>query len=205
MSEEVLNQEQEADTEVNADIQEKLDELERLKAHHSKLLDETKTAKQKAAELEQAQQEAEEARQKEKGEFKSLYEKTVSELESEREQGRKFRQAIQQKELESEAFKLAGQLTKDTKRAELLKKEVLQFASYTDEGVVFEVGGMAIEQDKLIENLKENYPFLVDGSGASGGGAAGGLGGGASKSSGDFGGDRSARKNAIKQRFNLEE
>lgn len=165
--------------ELPKEIQEQLDELARLKAHHSKLLDETKSAKQKAQELEEARQRAEEEQQREKGQFKELWEKTQAELEAERKNANEFKTQIQRKELESEAYKMVSQLTKDTKRAELLKKEVLQFAKHGDNGVTFEVGGIVMDKDKLAVKLREDYPFLVDGTGATGGGATGANKGGA--------------------------
>jgi hypothetical protein len=148
-------------------------EVAGLKAKNGELLGLHAKEKERLAELEAAAQAAEVERQKEKGEFKTLYEKTQAELEGEREAARKFRTEVQTKTLESEAFKLATSMTSDTKRAELLKKEIQQYAKYTDNGVQFEVGGVAIEGSKLAEKLKTDYPFLADGSGASGGGASG--------------------------------
>lgn len=166
-------------TEVEAftaeELQSRLDsEVAGLKAKRDELLGLHAKDKERLAELEKAQQEAEEARQREKGEFKSLYEKTQAELQAEREQAQKFRQTIQQKELESSANAIIGELTRDSKRAELLRKEALNFAKHTGEGVRFEVGGVEVDADKLKEKLAADYPFLVDGSGASGGGAQGG-------------------------------
>lgn len=166
-------------TEVEAftaeELQAKLDEeLAGLKAKRDELLGLHAKDKERLSELEKAQQEAEEARQREKGEFKSLYEKTQAELETERENARKFRQQVQQKDLEGAANALVTELTRDNKRAELLRKEALQFAKYTDDGVKFEVGGVEVDAAKLKEKLSADYPFLVDGSQASGGGAQGG-------------------------------
>ena len=157
------------------ELQAKLDqELSGLKAKRDELLGIHAKDKERLTELEKAQQDAEEARQREKGEFKSLYEKTQSELEAERENGRKFRQTIQEKELESAANSLISDLTRDSKRAELLRKEAMQFAKYTETGVQFEIGGVVVDAAKVKEKLAAEYPFLVDGSGASGGGAQGG-------------------------------
>jgi predicted nuclease with TOPRIM domain len=187
-------------TEVEAFTKEEVEsQIAGLRQKVDELLTEKKTVSQRAKELEDQQKKLEEDRQKEKGEFKSLYEKTQAELEQEREAARKFRQTIQTKELEGEALKIAAGLTRDTKRAELLKKEVLQFAKYTEEGVKFEIGGLTVTPEKLVETVKESYPFLVDGSGATGGGAAGGKSGGAAK--GDFGGSPEERKAAISARF----
>jgi DNA repair exonuclease SbcCD ATPase subunit len=150
------------------------EEVSGLKAKRDELLGLHTKDKERLAELEKAQREAEEARQREKGEFKQLYEKTQAELESERDQARKFRQQVQEKEIESATLSLIGDLTRDTARATLLKKEAMQFAKYTDEGVQFEIGGVAVDAAKLKEKLASDYPFLIDGSGASGGGAQGG-------------------------------
>lgn len=158
-----------------AEFQEKVDvEVAGLKAKRDELLGLHSKDKERLGELEAAQLAAEEARQKEKGEFKSLYEKTQTDLETERENARKFRQEIQAKDQESAANAITADLTRDTKRAELLKKEALQYAKNTENGVVFEVGGVEVSAEKLKEKLAADYPFLVDGSGASGGGAQGG-------------------------------
>jgi DNA repair exonuclease SbcCD ATPase subunit len=149
-------------------------EITGLKAKRDELLGLHAKDKERLTELEKAQKEAEEARQKEKGEFKQLYEKTQAELEAERDQARKFRQQIQEREIEAAVIALVGSMTRDTARFNLLKKEALQFAKYTESGVQFELGGVSVDAEKLREKLATDYPFLVDGSGASGGGAQGG-------------------------------
>ena len=181
-------------------------ELEKLKAHNGSLSAESEAAKKKAAALEAAQQEAETQRMKESEQFKELYEKTVKDLDLERENSSKFKKAIQQKELESSSERLAGSLTKDEGRKKLLTKEVMQYAQAGEDGKVkFEIGGVPVEKSVLIEKIKADYPFLVDGSGMSGGGATGSSGSGASGVfAGDFGGNKEARKNAIKHKFKLE-
>lgn len=181
-------------------------ELKELKAHSGLLSAEAEVAKKKAADLEAAQQEAENQRLKESEQFKELYEKTVKDLELERENANKFKKTIQQKELESISERLASSLTKDEGRKKLLTKEVMQYAvTGEDSKVKFEIGGVPVEKSVLIEKIKADYPFLVDGSGMSGGGAAGSSGTGASGMfAGDFGGNKEARKNAIKNKFKLE-
>ena len=89
------------------------------------------------------------------------------------EQFEEFQTRIQRQEIDMEASNIAGELTRDTSRAELLAEKAAQYAKYTEEGVQFELGGVPVERDKVIEHLKEKYPFLADGSGASGGGATG--------------------------------
>ena len=145
-----------------------------LKSKVDELLGESKTAKQKARELEEAQAAIEEARAKEKGEFKDLYEREQKAKAELAEKYETFAKRIQQKDVEAAAIGLAAELTRDTKRAELLRKEISQFARYTDDGVKFEMGGVEVDRAKVMAHISENYPFLVDGSGASGGGATGG-------------------------------
>jgi len=119
-----------------------------LKSKLDELLGETKTAKQKAKELEDAQSVAELVRAKEKGEFKELYEreqKARTELSEKYEQ---YSKKIQAKDIEISANTIALELTRDTKRADLLKKEVSQFARYSEDGVKFEMGGVEVDRAK---------------------------------------------------------
>jgi hypothetical protein len=136
---------------------------------------EKKKAEQRARELEEAANKATEAQKVQQGQFKELYEKTQADLEKERKEKTEFMTVLQKKELEAEAMRIASMLTKDVARADLLKKETLQFLRLdTASGaVLIENGGIPIEREKLAELLKTKYPFLVDGSGASGGGAGG--------------------------------
>ena len=137
-----------------------------LKSKVEELLGESKSAKQKARELEELQRQAEEEGLKQREEFRTLYER---EQKAKAELAEKF----QQKEVESSALSLAAELTRDTKRAELLKEQVSKYARYTEDGVKFEMGGVEVDSDKILTHIKDNYPFLVDGSGATGGQAPG--------------------------------
>lgn len=174
-----------------------------LKAKVDELLGESKTAKQKARELEDEKARAEEERQREKGEFKSLYEREQKAKQELADKFGEFQSRIQKQEISLEAAKLAGQLAKDTSRAELLAEKVAQLAKHTDEGVRFELGGVAVDHDAVLKHLTEKYPFLVDASGANGGGAPVGNQNGRAVTKGDMGGDREARKAAIAARFKL--
>ena len=169
------NQEQKPQTYTAEEVQALLaKETSGLKAKVDELLGESKSAKQKARELEEAQAAIEEARAKEKGEFKELYEREQKAKAELAEKYDSFAKRIQQKEVEAAALSLASELTRDTKRAELLRKEISQFARYTDDGVKFEMGGVEVDRAKVLAHITDNYPFLVDGSGATGGGATGG-------------------------------
>ena len=152
-----------------------------LKTKVEELLGESKSAKQKARELEEAQAAEAEARAKEKGEFKELYEREQKAKAELADKYDSFAKRIQQKEIEAAANAIANELTRDTKRAELLRKEISQYAKYSDDGVKFEMGGVEVDSAKVLSHINDNYPFLVDGSGASGGGATGSNAGGVGK------------------------
>lgn len=149
-----------------------------LKNKLKELLDETKSEREKRMALEKEKEEAEAARQKEKGEFKELYEKTQSDLEKERNAIREFKEKIQKKDIDAESLSLSYSMTKDKARAALLQKEIKGYAKHTEEGVVFEIGGVKVDTDKIKAKILEDYPFLVDGNGSNGGGAGGGAGNG---------------------------
>lgn len=142
-----------------------------LKAKVEELLGESKSAKQKARELEDEKTRAEEDRQREKGEFKSLYEREQKAKQELADKFAEFQSKIQRQEISLEAQRLAGQLSKDRDRSELLAEKVAQLAKHTDNGVRFELGGVEVEHDKVLAHLKSKYPFLVDASGVTGGGA----------------------------------
>lgn len=153
-------------------------EVAGLKAKVDELLGEKKTVSQKAKELEEAQAKAEEERLKEKQEFKTLYEKEQQTKQELQEQYELYRQRVERQELALASSKLVSELTRDTARAELLAEKAQGLAKYTDDGVIYEIGGVSVDAKKVAEHLREKYPFLVDGSGASGGGATGNNGSG---------------------------
>jgi hypothetical protein len=156
------------------EVQKLIDEqVNGLKNKVDELLGEKKSATQKAKELEEYQKTQEEERMKEKEQFRELYEREQESKRELQEKYEEFQSKIQKQTINSEATKLASELTRDTARGELLQEKVSQYAKYSDDGVVFELGGVPVEKDKILSHLREKYPFLVDGSGATGGGAAG--------------------------------
>lgn len=89
---------------------------------------------------------------------------------------------IKSKTLDSEAQRIAGSLTKDTNRANLLMQQIRNRLSLDGENfsVLDESGKPTISTiEELTGQIKTAYPFLVDGSQATGGGAQGGSGGAA--------------------------
>lgn len=137
-------------------------------------------AKKKLAELEKEKTDAELKRQKEKGEFEALWKKEQEKSTAASSELQNLRDKIANGLRESEAMSVAATLTKDMKRAELLKKEALAMIVHTDEGVKINgPDGDAWTPVQLGEHLAKIYPFLADGSQATGGGATGSNSGGA--------------------------
>jgi len=152
-----------------------------LKKKVDELLGEKKSASQKARDLEESSRSAEEARQKEKGEFKALYEQSQASLDEERNSNKTWKEQIQLRDVKEKAGRIGNDLAKtDTKRAEVLSDYAAKFAKHDGEQVTYEIGGIEVSADKLKEHLSKEYPFLVDGNGSSGGGATGARGGAAS-------------------------
>lgn len=164
-----------------------------LRTKVDELLGEKKTVAQRAKELEEAQAAAEQERLKEKEEFKTLWEREQQAKKELQEKYETFSRQVQQKEVELASSSIAAELTRDTKRAELLKEQIGKYARYTDEGVKFEMGGVEVDRSKVIEHLTDSYGFLIDGSQATGGGATGSKGAGPQQTQGNPGGSKEER------------
>lgn len=154
------------------DVDALMAEVERLKGHHSKLLEETKTAKQKAAELEKAQQDAEIARQHEQGEYKGLAEKYKAEAEAERKALLELKGSIANKEMESAAMNIALAEANDPKNAKILARFIRDHLDFVEGAVVGKDGRPVADviKDMLASG---DYDSLRKGNQASGGSAPG--------------------------------
>lgn len=176
-------------------------EIERLKGHHKTLLDETKTAKQRAAELEKARLDEETNRQHENGEYKTLAEKYKAEAEAERKANLELKGSVANKELDAAAMLAANSEANTPANAKILARFIRDNLEYV-EGAVVGKDGVSVED--AIKSLLDSgdYDALRKGIQSSGGGASGGKnGGGAAK--GDFGGNKAERQAAIANRFKL--
>ena len=141
--------------------------------------DEKKTVKDKLKELQDMAQEAEKKRLEANKEYEKLYRNSEQQkLEFETKFNTLNQQIVDQARSEI-AQKVAGSLTKDTTRAKLINKEAMTFIVHTPEGIkITGPGGLDWDEKKLSDHITKEYPFLVDGSGATGGGATGGNPGG---------------------------
>lgn len=146
-----------------------------LKANNDALLAEKKKA-QEAAEQASRQLQAEaEEKLKAKNDYKQLFESQQAETGKLREQLDGMMTQAKQAKISAEAAKIAAGLTKDVGRLKLLQKEVGQRLTLVDDQirVVDESGQLTVSTlEELTSRIKADYPFLVDGSQATGGGAA---------------------------------
>jgi len=187
------------DQKPEVDIAALLAENERLKGHHSKLLEETKTAKQKAAELEKAQQDAEIARQHEQGEYKTLAERYKGEAEAERKALLELKGSIANQALDSAAMQAALTEASSPANAKIMARFIRDQLEYTDSGVLGK-GGKSAEDAVKELFATGDFEALRKGNQSSGGSAPGGKsGGGATK--GNLGGTKQERQAAIAARF----
>lgn len=147
-----------------------------LKRKVEELLGEKKSAQQKAAEAEaQAKAETEEKLKKAK-DFEQLYNSSESERKKAAEELSGLKTAVASQKIESEANLLAGNLTKDLPRAKLLSEKIASRLSVVDGEVkvLDSDGNLTVStKEEMLAQIKSEYPFLVDGSQAAGGGAIG--------------------------------
>jgi hypothetical protein len=146
-----------------------------LKANNDALLAEKKKAQEAAEQASrQAQAEAEE-KLKAKNDYKQLFESQQQEAQKLRQELDGMMTQAKQAKINAEAARIAASLTKDVGRLKLLQKEVGQRLTLVDDQirVVDESGQLTVSTlDELTSRIKADYPFLIDGSQATGGGAA---------------------------------
>ena len=186
------------------------DDAKEIKEALRKEREERAAAKARLKELEESQAAAERKRLEEKQEYQTLYQKEQETKGALEKQLNELRDKVANSERVNAAESIvAGLIDRNAaggvQRYELLRKEALAHIAHTPEGVKINgKDGEAWDAQKLGSYLSEQYPFLVDGSKATGGGAIGGNGGGA-PTTGNFGGSREERKAAIAAKFKLEE
>lgn len=157
-----------------------IDPADELKEALRKEREEKAEEKRRRKELEDANAEAERKRMEEGQQFQTLYEteqKTAADL---RKQLDDMKAEKAKGERKSVALQIRAALTKDEKRGALIEQEALKMIAYVEgEGVKINgPDGAAWDDKALAAHIRENYPFLVDGTGANGGGANGGGGSG---------------------------
>lgn len=160
---------------LNQAIQQRLEqETTGLKSKVDELLAEKKKVQaEREAAREQAKLEAEEKARAENN-YKELFESQKEESNTLRQTIEKMNADMQRQKINEQAVKLAASLTKDTGRAQLLQKEFSQRLALVDGElrVTDPNGQLTVSSlEDLVSSVKTDYPFLVDGIQASGGGA----------------------------------
>lgn len=172
LDEEVKSKLTEAFTQsLNARLEE---ETKGLKSKVDELLGEKKRAKKAQEEAEaKAAAEAQEKAMAENN-YQQLFESQKAETEKYKKSLEEMNQSILKQKINGEAAKIALTLTKDAKKAELLQEKISARLTLVDNEirVADESGQLTVSTlEELTNNVKSAYPFLVDGSQASGSGA----------------------------------
>ncbi len=148
-----------------------------LKRKIDELLTEKKTVQQKAMEAEELARLETAEKLRKANDFEQLYNSSESERQKAADELATLKANLQQQQVATQASKVAGQLTKDTARANLLSQQISSRLSLVDGEVrVLDTNGnlTVSSVEELTQSIKAEYPFLVDGSQAAGGGAIGG-------------------------------
>ena len=148
-----------------------------LKRKIDELLTEKKTVQQKALEAEELAKIETAEKLKKANDYEQLYNSSESERQKAADELATLKANLQQQQVATQASKVAGQLTKDTARAKLLSEQISSRLSLVDGEVrVLDANGnlTVSSVEELTQSIKTEYPFLVDGSQAAGGGATGG-------------------------------
>ena len=148
-----------------------------LKRKIDELLTEKKTVQQKAFEAEELAKQETAEKLKKANDYEQLYNSSESERQKAADELATLKANLQQQQVASQATKVASQLTKDTARAKLLSEQISSRLSLVDGEVrVLDANGnlTVSSVEELTQSIKAEYPFLVDGSQAAGGGATGG-------------------------------
>lgn len=152
-----------------------IDPKDELKEALRKEREERAEAKRKLQEYETAAEKQDRDRLEKNQEWEQLTKTERERSEKLERELNEMRDAIANEKRNASAQDVIAELTRHTDKAKLLKKEAMQFITHTQEGIKINgPDGDAWDAKKLSAYLKESYPFLVDGSGATGGGATGG-------------------------------
>ena len=168
------------------EIQTRLDqEVSGLKAKNDELISERKKAQGEREKAEQTAKTRAEEKAQAENDYKQLFESQKQESDTLRSTIDKMNSDISRSRIDGEAIRIAGHLTKDVNRAKLLQQQISQRLTLVDNEirVADESGQLTVSSlDDLTNSIKQNFPFLVDGSQANGGGAVRAQGGAEARS-----------------------
>lgn len=157
---------------------------EKLTQQNEKLFAERKADQAKAREAEEQAEKARLEKAEKDNDYKQLFESMKAENESLKAKIADRDAADEYRAISDKADKLAGSLTTDTQRKAVLK-DIIEKRLKIHEGdikITDDAGNLTVSTETDLTNqITASFPFLVDGSKASGGGALGGGGGAAVK------------------------
>jgi len=160
---------------LNKSLEEKVaEEVSGLKAKNDELLAEKKAAQRAKEELDAKARADQERYAKENGQYQELYESQKQEAETLRQKIEEMNYLATRQKVQSEATKIASTLTKDVGKAKLLEEKLSQRLTLLDGEirVTDDSGQLTVSSlDDLVTTVKNDFPFLVDGIQATGGGA----------------------------------
>lgn len=150
-----------------------VEEFEKVLNNKNQILREKKEMQSRLAEFE-AQEETRKQEELEKqGKYQEALTTEREKLKSTQDELLQLQAEIRNKTLHESNYGIATELTKDTRRAKLLEQQIAAYAVYEGGAVSYELNGTPIQKEQLIEHLREEFDFLVDGHGGSGAGASG--------------------------------
>lgn len=150
-------------------------ERDTLKAHNEKVIGESRSAKLKATELEAATLKATEDRLKQAGDYEALMKLAQDKADDYDRKNAELESTKKASALNKESSLIGNELSKDVERSEALSGWAKQYISVNDSGEIeYNVDGIAVSRDKVIELLSSKYAWVVDGPDSSGAGAQGG-------------------------------
>ena len=150
------------------------EEVAGLKAKNDELLAEKKAAQRAKDELDAKARAEKERYAQENGQYQELYESQKQEADGLRKKIEEMNQHALRQQVKSEATKLANSLTKDVAKAKLLEEKLSQRLTLMEGEirVTDDSGQLTVSSiDDLVGSVKTDFPFLVDGIQATGGGA----------------------------------
>ena len=150
------------------------EEVSGLKAKNDELLAEKKAAQRAKEELDAKARIEKERYAQENGQYQELYESQKQEADTLRQKIEEMNHLATRQKVQSEATKIASTLTKDVSKAKLLEEKLSQRLTLLDGEirVTDDSGQLTVSSlDDLVTTVKSDFPFLIDGIQATGGGA----------------------------------
>lgn len=160
---------------VNQTVEERIaQEVAGLKAKNDELLAEKKAAQRAKEEIDAKANAEKERLAQENGQYQELYESQKQEANVLRKKIEEMNQMAVRQQVTSEATKIAGTLTKDVSKAKLLEEKISQRLTLLDGEIRVTDGSGQLTVstlEDLVSTVRNDYPFLIDGTQATGGGA----------------------------------